>query len=367
MSNFPEPALHLRQEYEQHKQLFESQPAILQRFFEAQARQIANALVSPVYSVHFSLPDKVNAPNRHMGHDTFISIPEEQREHRLGSPLGGVLRQPVREMLLRRLLELEHSADLAIATSASLLRFATATQMVDLMLPDGRAVTYRPDEDEAIPTIPVDDLSPESAITQADDAIAEEGTAENGRGDLQVPYVPAARRFYLPQWVAFDADGTLIAGSEKEAEACVSSMQKYVQVLHRASSLASYMVACESYQRKRYGMMGQLIHQGRALANYKTAQIIAEIKDRAGRGALNRGLTIALPYFDDQNLEMNQISFEVIPAGRIMFVPAFVVRASLGEQAKVSQDTRLDSSTRKHLLMQLKTIESAFLSNSSER
>ncbi len=34
---------------------------------------------------------------------------------------------------------------------------------------------------------------------------------------------------------------------------------------------------------------------------------------------------------------------EIIPAGRIMFVPAFVVRASQGEQAKVGQDTRLNA------------------------
>jgi uncharacterized membrane protein YgcG len=45
-----------------------------------------------------------------------------------------------------------------------------------------------------------------------------------------------------------------------------------------------------------------------------------------------------------------------------MFVAAFVVRASLSEQAKVSQDTRLDASTRKHLLEQLKALENAFLS-----
>jgi hypothetical protein len=45
-----------------------------------------------------------------------------------------------------------------------------------------------------------------------------------------------------------------------------------------------------------------------------------------------------------------------------MFVPAFVVRASRGEQVKVAQDTRLNSSTRKHLLGQLKTLETAFQS-----
>jgi hypothetical protein len=57
---------------------------------------------------------------------------------------------------------------------------------------------------------------------------------------------------------------------------------------------------------------------------------------------------------------MDKTNFEIIPTGRIMFVPAFVVRASRGEQAKVAQDTRLNASTRKHLLVQLKALEIAF-------
>ncbi len=43
-----------------------------------------------------------------------------------------------------------------------------------------------------------------------------------------------------------------------------------------------------------------------------------------------------------------------------MFVPAFVVRACRGEEVKVAQDTRLNASTRKHLLTQLRTLETAF-------
>ena len=53
---------------------------------------------------------------------------------------------------------------------------------------------------------------------------------------------------------------------------------------------------------------------------------------------------------------------EVIPAGRIMFVPAFVVRAAREEVAKVAQDTRLNASTRKHLLDELCVLENAFIS-----
>jgi hypothetical protein len=57
---------------------------------------------------------------------------------------------------------------------------------------------------------------------------------------------------------------------------------------------------------------------------------------------------------------MKDYPFEVIPAGRIMFVPAFVVRAAQEEAVKVAQDTRLSSSTRNHILAELCMLEEAF-------
>ena len=131
-------------------------------------------------------------------------------------------------------------------------------------------------------------------------------------------------------------------------------------ILVLAVSLAPYIVADEDYQRKRYGMLGQLINQGRALARHQTGEIIQTIKHRAAAHDLNRGLSLSLPYFDDQALEMKMNDFEVIPAGRIMFVPAFVVRAAREEQVKVAQDTRLSHSTRIHLLAELQALEKAF-------
>ncbi len=62
-----------------------------------------------------------------------------------------------------------------------------------------------------------------------------------------------------------------------------------------------------------------------------------------------------MPYFNDQTLTLESYNFEVIPAGRIMFVPAFVVRASREQGAKIAQDTRLSQSTRKHLLAELQS------------
>jgi hypothetical protein len=362
MTGFSTPASYLKLEYEQQKVLFESQPAIVQRFLESQAGKIADGLISRVNEVRFSLPDRVVVNADQSGQQATIAIPEAQRDQEVGGFWTSMSRREVRLAIQRRLQELEQSPDQAIAMSAGLLRFAAATYLVFNSLPGGRAVTYRPNGDETIPSIPIGDNAPESAITQGSDAITEQDQVEPGRGELHSPFVPAARKFFLPQWVAFDEKGKLLVNSEQAAEARVTSMQRYAQILHRASTLAPYMVACKEYQRKRYGILGQLINQGRALAIFKTGAIIREIQERSAKDSLNRGLSISMPYFDDQTLVMDIISFDVIPAGRIMFIPAFVVLAARSEQAKVSQDTRLNSSTRKHLLAQLHTLEIAFQS-----
>lgn len=350
----------LKSEYARERDLFAIQPGIVQRFLEAQARQVAEALIEHLPAVKFTLPDRVVAALPNLEQPAPVAVPAEAREQSVGGLKNRLLRRDVREEVRHRLNELEQSPDQAIACSARIMRFAIARHLVYTMLPSGRSVTYRAAEGESIPTIPVESETPESAITQASDAIAEEGTPEAGRGELQVPYVPAARRFYLPQWVAFDENDQLLVGSTREAEAHIASMQRYVTILHAASSLAPYFIADETYQTKRYGMLGQLINQGRALARYKTREIINTIKERAAAGSLNRGLSLSMPYFDDQELRLDLLHFEVIPAGRIMFVPAFVVRAAREEAAKRAQDTRFNESTRRHIISNLAMLEAAF-------
>jgi len=158
----------------------------------------------------------------------------------------------------------------------------------------------------------------------------------------------------------------MLVKSVDEANAHVKSMQRFMEVLFLAVALAPYISTDEEYLQKRYGMLGQLINQGRSLAIYQTKEIITRIKERAAVGSLNRGLRLSLPYFDDQDLKVAISDFEIIPSGRIMFVPAFVVRAVRQEEAKVSQDTRFNPSTRKHLLHLLELLEKAFESGSGE-
>jgi hypothetical protein len=350
-----EAARRLRDEYEQHQAQFNEQPAAIQRFLELQARQVGDAIEQNLTQIRFNLPDRVFSVGKE-----FI-LPDDFREQMAGGLRERLIRGEVRLALRQRLSELESSPKAAVTLAAGLVRHAIAVHLVHGMLPSGRAVIYSTIEGEEIPSIPAaGPLEPESAITAVTDAIVEESQPESGRGELLVPFVPAARRFYLPQWVAFDDQGHLLVNSVNEAEAHIGSMQRYLFFLHAAVALTPYIVADEEYQQKRYGMLGQLVNQGRALARFQTDEIIRIIQHRAKANDLNRGLSLSLPFFDDQTLEMKTHDFEVIPAGRIMFVPAFVVRAVREEQAKVAQDTRLSPSTRKYLLIELDMLESEF-------
>ncbi len=353
----------LRQEYVTYQDLLQAQPPLVQRFLETQASSIAEAIIQGLPQVRFTLPDRVILQVQD-GQGKVAIIPSESREQMTGGLMDRLTRTDLRTALRLRLGELEQSTTQSISVSAGLLRHSVARHMVHNMLPAGRSVEYTTPEGDEIPNIPIRSaFEPESAIMAATDAIGlGEERGEAGRGELLVPYVEAARRFYLPQWVAFDDEGRLLVGSVSEAEADIASMQRYLSVLHSAVGLAPYIVADEEYQRKRYGILGQLVNQGRALAYYEVQEIIQTIQRRSAAHDLNRGLSLSLPYFNDQTLTMESYNFEVIPAGRIMFVPAFVVRAAREQEAKIAQDTRLSQSTRKHLLEELHNLDLAFSS-----
>jgi hypothetical protein len=352
---------HLREEYGAWQALLNEQPTVIAHFLGAQAALITEAIIQRDSHVQFTLPNEVVVDISSNGKGEIGYIPTEARQQQIGGLIERIARGDIGTAIHHRLTELEQSTDQGVAVSAGLLRHATVMHMIYNVLPAGLSVTYEPDEGEEIPSLPAGGhVKPRSAYTARSDAIAEETQHERGRDELLVPYVPDARRFYLPQWVAFDQQQHLLMNSLNEAEACIGSMQDFLRILHAAVALAPYCVADPAYQAKRYGMLGQLVNQGRALARYQTRDVIRVIQERAEAKDLNRGLSLSLPYFDDQALKIKLHNFEVIPAGRIMFIPAFVVRAAEEEQAKVVQDTRLSGSTRKHLLIELKELEAAF-------
>jgi hypothetical protein len=353
----------LRQEYTEIQTRFQAQPPNVQRFLEAQAAGIADAILQNLSQVRFNLPNQLDASLN--GNPQ--AIPPEMHQQMVGTSIRRLAHKDLRTSLRQTLLELEQSSLPAVSASAALLRYATAMAMVHELLPAGHTVTYTLAEDDTIPSLPQPAASgSKSAIHAASDAMVETGLAEDERSELEVPYVEAARRFYLPQWVAFDDQYQLLVGSLNEAEAYIASLQRSLFVLHAAVGLAPYMVADEDYQQKRYGVLGQLVNQGRALARYQVRKIIHTTQRRAAAQDLNRGLHLSLPYFDDQKLTVEDYEFDVVPAGRILFIPAFVVRAAHEQQVKVVQDTRLSPSTRRHLLTLLYLLGVAFYSSNGD-
>jgi hypothetical protein len=181
---------------------------------------------------------------------------------------------------------------------------------------------------------------------------------KDGLDNPLTSYDPAVSCFFSPAWAAFDVEGSLLAGSSKEAESFVAEMQRYMETLQTASSLAPWITADEAYQKKYNGMLGQLVNQGRALAYYKTNEIITAIQRRSEINALNRG-SAQPPYFDDQALRMKTYYFEIIPTGRSSS-SRHVAWVARDEQEKIAQDNRFSPSTRKYLIAELKKLELAF-------
>ena len=119
-----------------------------------------------------------------------------------------------------------------------------------------------------------------------------------------------------------DADG-VADGSDGCADQAGSGRRLHVTAFHRQRG-----------DRDHEGQLGRRVKsKGRALARHETQEIIRDIKRRAAAQDLNRGLSLSLPYFDDQALGMKLHNFQVIPAGRIMFD-----RSKPGIGSKVDED-----------------------------
>jgi hypothetical protein len=343
------------------KTLFDAQPEIVRRFLEAQAGNLAQAILEGQVHFEFTLPDQVVRVDLEQCRSQLISVEPSQRKQLAGGVFDRLAGSGAKHILHRRLQALECSPEPGISISARLLQYSIAIYMLYTMLPSGNNVLYEKANGDEFPTQPSKDGKiKKSALIAKTDAIAEDDSESEKYEDLFTPYHPSARQFYLPQWVSFDDSGKLLLNSNNEAEAYLASMQRFMHILNTASSLAPYLVADDTYQQKRYGILGQLINQGRALALYQTCEIILEIHRRAAAQDLNRGFSLSLPYFDDQQLEIKSHTFVVIPAGRIMFVPVLVANAARNEEIKVSQDIDLSISTRKHLQNLLTTLRESF-------
>jgi hypothetical protein len=353
---YPVPAQR-GQEYETWRALFHTQSPKIQEFLESQGSCIAWAIVHDSPRLRFWLPDQVicGAGNPDQ------AVPEKHHEQRIGSRLSRLTRMGMRSALQQRLNELEEGLNPAAAAAAGLLRFAIGMHLIHRMIQPWWSMTYQSRDVRAQTSWVAEDSQPEALNRGSGYGLNRKGQSWDADRAQFIPADPCQQPIdtqRLPGLLEACAAGMAEAASQ--ARAFQGTLQGYQAILNAAVNLAPYVVADEDYQHKRYLIAGQLVQQGRALAHYQVSEIIRIVRQRAMASALNRGLSLSLPYFDDHALEMRCLNFRVIPAGRTQFSPVFVVRAAWLEEKKVEQDPRLSHSTRQHLLEQLKTLERAF-------
>ncbi|MBN2085478.1 MAG: hypothetical protein JW748_09660 [Anaerolineales bacterium] len=172
----------------------------------------------------------------------------------------------------------------------------------------------------------------------------------------------AVVRHIVHDRISMEAE-TAVGGAEESlatVEGKFAGYRRLVDTLYQALSLAPYIFTEQEYQAKRMAVLGRLVPLGNRLGQLELEDIIWKINRRAEANDLNRGLWLSLPYFDDRALEMKLHEFEVIPPGRTLFAPAFVVLAARREQKAAEQNEALSPSTRMHLLAELIRLENAF-------
>jgi hypothetical protein len=150
-------------------------------------------------------------------------------------------------------------------------------------------------------------------------------------------------------------------GTASTAETQIRTLQNQLAALDLAISLAPYFFLDEIYRTKRADLLHRLISEGYALANLQVRQMIEKLHSWSAAHQLDRGLRLRVPYFDLATLGLALRSFDVIPAGRTSFVPAFLVLAVARERDRVEEDAGLSTPTRVHLLELLSQIEQSFL------
>jgi len=102
------------------------------------------------------------------------------------------------------------------------------------------------------------------------------------------------------------------------------------------------------------------VSRGKDLAKSAVEELIREMRRRAADHQLDRGVRLSFPYYDDRRMSLRWRDFTVIPRGRILFVPAFVVIAAEREIERVRKDRQFTDSTRDHLVGLLERLRQAF-------
>jgi hypothetical protein len=278
-------------------QLLAQQPDDLQQAYHGAARQIAEALTHVTYTLTVQLPNCVYL------NGTLTLVPRKWVVLHAGSWLHRWRRQVCHADLIAKLNALVTLSHVVIASSARLVAYLSARELL-----------Y-----DYVPT--PDDLQSGSAVA-----------------------IPQVR----------------LNTSEDRVKAEVDRLCSYVEALRWVEQLYPGWTADDLYSEKYARLTARLTRQGHALAVYYTQRIIDDLLGRWHSGEVIRGLTLLVPYLDEQHYQMKTYRVEVIPTGRIAFRPEFVVGACRVTEQEVRHNPQLSQATRWQLISQLDMLSQAF-------
>ena len=279
------------------------QPPLTQRFVEAQARHLADAIVQRTPQVRFSLPDQVIGP----GSDARpVAVAAGYREQMVGGTgfLDRLSRSDVRKAIAQRLQELELISNREVAISAKLLRHATVIYMVHGMLPAGRSVKYVAEEGEEIPT-QTGRRSGRRRVRPSPRPPMRLRKKARPKRDAASCWCPMPKRrassICRSGWPLIEHDQSAGQFDTGCRSACGVDA-----ALHGGAAPGPRF--CAVYRGRRAVSAEALWHAGAVgqsgprVGALRDAEIINTIKARAAQHDLNRGLSLSVPYFDDQEL-----------------------------------------------------------------
>lgn len=307
-------------EGEQKWMLWRNQTKDIQQHFVDQAERILRAIQENVSSFEFLLPEKVVLvdPFTHTYREE--TIPTRYRRQIIGRRL---LRRSSSTLsnVLQRLSDLQSSSRLSLSLSANILRYWIARLWLN-QIPEGKPLPGSEGE-----------LSSHS--------------------EVKIQHC-------FPQWQLINSKGEPLFSAREEAEHRIQAIEATLQSLLSAMALDPDIVEEEAFRSRYTALLAQWVEQGRAYSEYLTKVIVSTIRQRENQHTLNRGLTISLPYFDDQRLEIRYLDLEIVPAGRIAFEEVFLLQAVQKAKQFVFNDSKLSPTTRQHILAELAFLENSF-------
>ncbi len=272
------------------------QPEDLRLEYQQAGRNIADALTQETYSISIQLPFRIQ-------HEVMLNARPVLTQLHIGSAFNRLLRKSCHAALIDRLHALSEHTHLVVSESARLTGYLAARVLL---------------------------------------------TSLPNQVDL--------RRHYT----AFDERGGQIIEPDSTADALIGQLSRRMDWLRTAEQLYPAWTTHDLYNHAAALLTAHLIEQGRALANYYTQQIIRDMRQEWRAGKITRGLTLFIPYLDERLYRMQKYKVIVIPTGRILFRPEFVIGACRLAERDVRKDPDLSQSTRWQLLSQLDSISQAF-------